>query len=76
MSESYFQFTEREAEEGRLEQRQQVEDRFREYRTPGQIRDGLWEEYEDAMNKQPPDIAYADEMLAAMNEAQNETRNT
>lgn len=70
MPESYFHYTEREAEDVRREQRQQAEDRFREHRTLGQIRAGFWQEYEDAMDKHPPDIDYADEMLYAMRQAE------
>ncbi len=69
MPESYFEYEEREAEDGRREQRERVKERFTEHRTPDQIRDGLWQEYEEAMNQHPPDIAYADEMLDAMREA-------
>jgi len=68
--ESYHQYTEREAKEGRDEQREQARERFTEHRTLDQIRDGLWKEYEEAMSEHPPNIDYADDMLHAMREAE------
>lgn len=69
MTQSWHAYTEREAEEGRREQRERAKERFTEHRTPDQIHEGMWQEYEEAMSQNPPDIAYADEMLDAMREA-------
>ncbi len=70
MPESLFQYTEREADDGRREQRRQTEKRFTEHHTLDQRLAGCWQVYERAMNEHPPDVAYADEMLAAMREAE------
>jgi len=72
MPESHFKFTEREAKEGRDEQREQVRERFTEHRTLDQIHAGLWQEYEWAMDEHPPNIDYADDMLHAMQEAERD----